>query len=163
MKQMLLKKRMARIWLSPSNVIGRKPAVHRYYKIAQELSRLSAWLHLHICHYLVGWTCMLQYKYIFYNDNPIWQKVLNGNGIGIRLWVWLWIKLLCLQPSMANARKSNCEASLTALNFYRFNPIQAREHIVPLHQFHSISSKRLGVWSFCFVSFLSRNFPFSKS
>ena len=37
-------------------------------------------------------------------------------------------------------------------------------HIVPLnpHQTHSISSKRLGVWSYCFVTFLSMYFPFRK-
>ena len=34
-----------------------------------------------------------------------------------------------------------------------FNPIQARGHFVPPHLNHSISSKRLGVWSYCFVTF----------
>ena len=44
-----------------------------------------------------------------------------------------------------------------------FNPIQAREHFVPPpHQNHSISSKRLRVWSYCFVTFLSMYFPLRK-
>ena len=30
------------------------------------------------------------------------------------------------------------------------------------HLNHSISSKRLGVWSYCFVNFLSMHFPFRK-
>ena len=34
--------------------------------------------------------------------------------------------------------------------------------IVPPHQNHSMSLKRLGVWSFCFVTFLSINFPLRK-
>ena len=36
------------------------------------------------------------------------------------------------------------------------------EHIVSPHQNHSISSKRLRVWSYCFLTFLSGNFPFRK-
>ena len=44
----------------------------------------------------------------------------------------------------------------------RFNPIQARvAHCAPSHQNHSISSKR--VWSYCFVTFLSRYLPFRKA
>ena len=44
-----------------------------------------------------------------------------------------------------------------------FNPIQARGgHFVPPHLNHSISSKRLGVWSYCFVTFLYMYFPLRK-
>ena len=43
-----------------------------------------------------------------------------------------------------------------------FNPIQARGHKVPPHLNHSISSKRLGVSSYCFVTFLSMYFPLRK-
>ena len=43
-----------------------------------------------------------------------------------------------------------------------FNPIQAREHNVPPYQSHRISSKRLGVLSFCFMNFLCGKFPFRK-
>ena len=44
-----------------------------------------------------------------------------------------------------------------------FNPIQARGGtLCPPHLYHSISSKRLGVWSYCFVTFLSMRFPFRK-
>ena len=42
------------------------------------------------------------------------------------------------------------------------NPVQARGYIVPPPLNRSISSKRLGVRSFCFVTFLSWNFPFRK-
>ena len=35
-------------------------------------------------------------------------------------------------------------------------------HIVPLYQNHRISSKRLGVWSFCFMTYLCDKFPFRK-
>ena len=42
------------------------------------------------------------------------------------------------------------------------NPIQARGHFVPPHRNHSISSKRLGVWSYCFVTFFSMYFLFRK-
>ena len=35
-------------------------------------------------------------------------------------------------------------------------------HFVPPHLKHSISSKLLGVWSYCFVTFLSMYFPFRK-
>ena len=41
-------------------------------------------------------------------------------------------------------------------------PIQARGHFVPPHLNHSISSKRLGVRSYCFVTFLSMYFPFRR-
>ena len=34
--------------------------------------------------------------------------------------------------------------------------------LCPPHQNHSISSKRLRVWSYCFVTFLSMYFPFRK-
>ena len=34
-------------------------------------------------------------------------------------------------------------------------------HCAP-YQNHRISSKRLGVWSFCFMTFLSGKFPFQK-
>ena len=36
------------------------------------------------------------------------------------------------------------------------------EHFMPPHLNHSISSKRLGVWSYCFVTFLSMYFTFRK-
>ena len=42
------------------------------------------------------------------------------------------------------------------------NCIQAMVHVVPPHLNHNISSKRLGVWSYCFVTFLSMYFPLSK-
>ena len=44
------------------------------------------------------------------------------------------------------------------------NPIHAARHFVPLppHLNHSISSKRLGVWSYCFRTFLSMYFPFRQ-
>ena len=35
-------------------------------------------------------------------------------------------------------------------------------HIVPPYKNHRISSKRLGVWSFCFMNFLSSIFPYRK-
>ena len=35
-------------------------------------------------------------------------------------------------------------------------------HFVRPHLNHSISSKRLGVWSYCYVTFLSMYFPFRK-
>ena len=34
--------------------------------------------------------------------------------------------------------------------------------LCPPHLYHSISSKRLGVWSYCFVNFLSMYIPFRK-
>ena len=47
-----------------------------------------------------------------------------------------------------------------------FNPIQTRRGrgptLCPPHQNHSISSKRLGVWIYCVVTFLSMYFPFRK-
>ena len=44
------------------------------------------------------------------------------------------------------------------------NLIQVRGQILPplTHLNHSISSKWLRVWSYCFVTFLSRYFPFRK-
>ena len=50
-------------------------------------------------------------------------------------------------------------------NSMRFKPIQARGDFVPPHLNHSISSKkkkRLGVWSYCFVTFLSMYFTLGK-
>ena len=45
----------------------------------------------------------------------------------------------------------------------QFNPIQAwGGTLCPPHLYHSISSKRLGVWSHCFVNFLSMYIPFRK-
>ena len=35
-------------------------------------------------------------------------------------------------------------------------------HFVPPHLNHSISSKRLGLWSYCLVTFLSMSFSFRK-
>ena len=43
-----------------------------------------------------------------------------------------------------------------------FNPIQVTGHFVPPHINHSISSKRLGVWSYGFVNFRFIYFPFRK-
>ena len=42
------------------------------------------------------------------------------------------------------------------------NPTQARGHIVPPYQNDNISSKRLEVWSYCFVTFLSMYIPLRK-
>ena len=42
------------------------------------------------------------------------------------------------------------------------NPIQARGALCAPSLNHSISSKRLGVWSYCFVTFLSIYFPIRK-
>ena len=35
-------------------------------------------------------------------------------------------------------------------------------HFVPPHLYHSISPKRLGVWSYCLANFLSMYIPFRK-
>ena len=43
-----------------------------------------------------------------------------------------------------------------------FNPIQARGALCAPHLNDSISSKRLGVWIYCFVTFLSMYFPLRK-
>ena len=43
------------------------------------------------------------------------------------------------------------------------NPIQARGGtLCPPHLYHSISPKRLGVWSYCLVNFLSMYIPLRK-
>ena len=43
------------------------------------------------------------------------------------------------------------------------NPIQARgSTLCPPHLYHSISPKRLGVWSYCLVNFLPMYIPFRK-
>ena len=60
-------------------------------------------------------------------------------------------------------RLKPCEKTSTStLAFGTFNPSRPRGYVVPPQQNPSICSKRLGVWSFCFVTFLSRNFPFRK-
>ena len=46
-------------------------------------------------------------------------------------------------------------------NLPYLNPNQARGDFVPPHLNHSISSKRLGLWSYFFVTFLSMYFPWS--
>ena len=47
-------------------------------------------------------------------------------------------------------------------NLPYLNPIQGRGDFVPPHLNHSISSKRLGLWRYCFVTFLSMYFPLRK-
>ena len=56
-----------------------------------------------------------------------------------------------------------CTQKWSVLEEQKINPIQARGHFVPPHKNHSTSSKRLGVWSYCFVNFLSMFFSIQKS
>ena len=53
-----------------------------------------------------------------------------------------------------------CKTTSIFVTCCLFNPIQGT--LCPLRQNRSISSKRLGVWSYCFVTFLSMYFPFRK-
>ena len=49
-------------------------------------------------------------------------------------------------------------------SFYQWSLALSRPggHFVPPHLYHSISPKRLGVWSYCLVNFLSMYIPFRK-
>ena len=51
---------------------------------------------------------------------------------------------------------------IICVSMFLLNPIQARGHIVHPYQNYRPSSKQLGVWSFCFMTFLSGNIPFRK-
>ena len=66
-----------------------------------------------------------------------------------------WLKTFLLQNPLT---KDSAQIAL----FLVFNPIPDRGHFVPPHLNHSISPKRLGVWSYCFVTFLSMYFPLRK-
>ena len=67
-----------------------------------------------------------------------------------------------LQPRGYIIAQIGCTDEGAITNWVLLSLSRPGGHFVPPHQNHSISSKQLGAWSFCFVTFHSMNFPFRK-
>ena len=80
--------------------------------------------------------------------------------IGITLYIY---RNRCLRSLRRAIHAAMCYCSHRRQGSRRaLNPIQERGHFVPPHLNHSISSKRLGFWSYGFVNFRFMYLPFRK-